>query len=287
MTDAGPAASPPPSPLASPEPWDIVSSAYTDEVRPQFERFAGDALRLANVEAGHRVLDVACGPGTLTVLAARRGARVDAIDFAPGMVAHLRAALEREPLEGVTAQLGDGQHLPFADATYDAGFSMFGLIFFPDRARGLAELFRCLKDGGVAVIGSWQPMEENVPFLAAIFASLRALIPGFAMGSAQAPLSSPDLIHAEMGAAGFREIVVHDVRHTFDFPSTREGWGSMERTMAPLAMLARKMGPAWPALSEKMLGSLVERFGEGVQSVTMPAWLGVGRRAASPIVAFT
>lgn len=275
MTDPSP---PPPNPLASPEPWNLVSQAYTDEVRPQFERFADDALRLGDVRAGARVLDVACGPGTLTARAARLGASVDAIDFSPGMIAHLRATLEREPELAVVATVGDGQNLPFAGATYDVAFSMFGLIFFPDRARGFAELRRCLKDGGLAIVSSWQSMDENVPFLAALFAALRVHLPGLPFGSQEAPLSKPDVFRDEMAAAGFRDVVVHDVRHASEFPSTAEGWASMERTMAPLAMLARKMGDAWPATSAKMLASLVEQFGEGAQSITLPAWIGVGRR---------
>lgn len=268
----------PPNPLASPEPWDLVSSAYNDEVRPMFERFSENALELAGVGAGQRVLDVACGPGTLSLLAARRGARVDAIDFSPGMVGFVRAAIERDAVEGLTVQVGDGQSLSFDDAAYDAGFSMFGLMFFPDRARGLGELRRCLKDGGVVVIGSWHPMEANVPLLAAVFAALREHVPGLPFGSQEAPLSKPDVIAEELSAAGLRDVAVHDVRHTLEMPSMREGWESITRTMAPLAMLAKRMGSAWPALSEKMLGNLVASFGEGAQSVVMPAWLGFGRR---------
>src|SRR6185436_8525892 len=155
----GPMSNPaaPASPLASSGPWDLVSSAYAEELVPQLSPYAEDALRLAGVADGARVLDVACGPGTLAMLAARRGARVDALDFAAGMIDQLRSAIARDSIEGVTARIGDGQALPFDGGTYDAAFSMFGLMFFPDRARGFAELRRCLKDGGVAVVSSWLP----------------------------------------------------------------------------------------------------------------------------------
>src|SRR5687768_15750521 len=103
-----PTAAAPPSPLATPEPWDLVSGAYAEEIVPQFELFAADALRLADVKAGSKVLDVACGPGTLSLLAAGRGAKVDAIDFSPGMVERLRARLAQQKIDGVTVQVGDG-----------------------------------------------------------------------------------------------------------------------------------------------------------------------------------
>ena len=57
-----------PSPLATPEPWDLVAAGYTAEALPYFERFSRDALRLADLPAGARVVDVAAGPGTLSLL---------------------------------------------------------------------------------------------------------------------------------------------------------------------------------------------------------------------------
>src|SRR5436190_956355 len=83
---------------------------------------------------------------------------------------------------------------------------------------------RCLAPGGTAVVGSWQPMEANVPFCARIFAALREHIPNLPFGSQDAPLSHPDTCKSEMSAAGFQSVVTHDVRKTFEYPSLAEGW---------------------------------------------------------------
>ena len=88
--------------------WNLVASAYAEEVVPLFSRYAEDALRIAGVGAGQDVLDVATGPGTLAVLAARRGARVSAIDFAEAMVGKLRARIDAEAIANVEARVGDG-----------------------------------------------------------------------------------------------------------------------------------------------------------------------------------
>src|SRR5688572_30595973 len=146
------------SPLASPEPWSLVSDDYSLELLPLFERFSRDALELAPTPAGARLLDVAAGPGTLTLLAAEAGRSLAAIDFSPQMVANLKRRLNGAQL-GADVRLGDGQALPWEDGQFDAAFSMFGLMFFPDRARGFAELLRVLKPGGVAVVSSWAPFE--------------------------------------------------------------------------------------------------------------------------------
>src|SRR3954470_1980474 len=123
----------PASPMATPVTWDLVSSVYAEEIVPVFEQYARDALRLAAPLAGARIADVACGPGTLAFVAAAAGHPVDAIDFSPQMIALLERRLQQQPAP-ITARIGDGQALPFADATYGAAFSMFGLMFFPDRA---------------------------------------------------------------------------------------------------------------------------------------------------------
>src|SRR5512138_3140554 len=164
-----------PSPLAAPAPWDLVAPAYAEEVVPMFEVFAREALRLAAPPPGGRIVDVACGPGTVSVLAAQDGHRVDALDFSPGMIDKLRARIAALGLTGITPQIGDGQALPYADATADAGFSMFGLMFFPDRAKGFAELRRVLKPGARAVVSSWYPLDA-VPVLAAMFGAVREAV---------------------------------------------------------------------------------------------------------------
>ena len=58
---------PPPSPMALPQTWNLVAEGYASENVEHFERYARDALRLARLDAvpGARVVDVACGPGSL------------------------------------------------------------------------------------------------------------------------------------------------------------------------------------------------------------------------------
>jgi 2-polyprenyl-3-methyl-5-hydroxy-6-metoxy-1,4-benzoquinol methylase len=75
-----------PSPLATPLPWDLSADGYEREVLPMFETFAEAALAHAEPAVGGRIVDVACGPGALAVLAALRGYAVDAIDFSPRMI---------------------------------------------------------------------------------------------------------------------------------------------------------------------------------------------------------
>lgn len=265
-----------PSPLATPIAWELVSADYAKEIAPQFEKYAGDAMRLAAVQKGSRVVDVACGPGTLAVLAARAGASVDALDFSEKMIAILKTRASSERL-AIDARVGDGQSLPYPDASYDAAFSMFGLMFFPDRARGFAELRRVLRDGGRAVVASWTSL-DRVPLLAEVFAALREAMPGLpAQGIA--PLSTTDDARAEMTAGGFRDVAVHEVTHAMEAPSIGEFWASTTRTLAPLVLLKSKLGDAaWAPIAAGIEKRLRVVAGEGSVHVEMTALLAVGTK---------
>jgi SAM-dependent methyltransferase len=273
-----PPKNPPGSPLGTPQPWDLVASAYTEDVAPIFELFARDALRLADVAHGDRVLDVATGPGTLALLAAARGARVSAVDFSPQMIAELeKRAQGTHELE---VRVADGHALPFADAAYDAAFSMFGLIFFPDRALGLAELHRVLRGAGRVVISSWAPFEG--PF-ATVLEVLKELAPEAPLGSGPLPMSTPDEVIAEMSAAGFGEVTVHTVSHTVTAPSPASLWVLLQRSSAPLVLLRRALGEdRWAAISEGVLAKLESVYGTGPVPDAFKALLGVAYRPIRP-----
>lgn len=135
------------NPLASAGTWDLVADAYAADLLPWAEHFAREALRLAALPPEPHIVDVACGPGTLALLAAREGARVSAIDFSPQMIANLNRRAEEAGLSLVDARVGDGQNLPFDDKSFDGAFSIVGLVFFPDRDAGFRELYRVLKPG--------------------------------------------------------------------------------------------------------------------------------------------
>ncbi len=269
------------NPMATPLPWDLVSSAYAEEIVPAFEDYARDALRLAQAASGAPIVDVACGPGTLGLLAAQAGHPVEAIDFSSQMIEKLEQRKRRLGVKTLTARIGDGQKLPYADATFGAGFSMFGLMFFPDRAQGYRELRRVLKPGARAVVSSWHPLEDN-PVMAPMFHALReavvkALGPNAPKpGIQEMPLVREDQCRAEM-AEVFAEVEVHAITHSQTATSAEDIWFSVERTMAPLVLMRKNVGEErWAPLAKAARDAVVAAVGDGPPVMTMPAWLTVG-----------
>jgi len=264
-----------PSPLAVPMPWDLVSSAYAEEVVPMFEAFSREALRLAAPTAGARIVDVACGPGTLSVLAAQAGYRVDAIDFSPQMLAKLMPRIGSLP---ITAQVADGQALPFADATFDAGFSMFGLMFFPDRAKGFAELRRVLRPGAKAVVSSWLPM-DGVPAFAAMFGAIREAMHK-ATGAPpppdrEMPLTTASACRTEMSAS-FANVEVHEFTTTQTAPSADALWESLTRTMAPVVLMKKSLGDNFAPVDAAVRAAMRNVLGTGPADMQLRALVSVG-----------
>jgi ubiquinone/menaquinone biosynthesis C-methylase UbiE len=264
-----------PNPLATAEPWDLVARAYVDEALRHFLTYAGEALRLAAPPPGARVLDVACGPGTVSVLAASAGARVTAIDISEAMLVELRARAAAAGVAGaIDARLGDAQRLPFARATFDAAFSMFGLMFFPDRRAGLEEMRRVLVPGGRAVISSWVPFVG--PF-GELMQAVAEIIPGIPLGVGKQPLASPEEVRAELAAAGFHGVRVETLGHEIKASSFDKFWESIERTNAPLVLLRRRVGEArWADLAPKLRERVRAALGDGPVVVGRGAYLGLG-----------
>jgi ubiquinone/menaquinone biosynthesis C-methylase UbiE len=110
----------------------------------------------AGVEPGMDVLDVACGTGNATIPAAKAGARVTGLDFAPALLAIARERAADAMVE-IDFVEGDAQELPFGDASFDRVVSTFGHMFAPDHERTAAEMKRVLRPGGVIAVACWSP----------------------------------------------------------------------------------------------------------------------------------
>src|SRR5215469_8552785 len=140
--------------------WDDYAAEYESVHEPLTGQFAGRALELVPVGASQQVLDVAAGPGTLAVLAARRGARVTAIDNSPRMIARLKDRLRAGGHVGSEGHVMDAARLDLAEARFDAVFCIFGIMLVPDYQAALAEMARVTKPGGHAAVVMWSGLEN-------------------------------------------------------------------------------------------------------------------------------
>ena len=117
---------------------------------------AARLVKWAHIRAGHRVLDVACGTGVVSVTAARAGAQVTGLDLTPELlqVARENARIAALPIDW---HEGDVEALPFESGQFDVVVSQYGHIFAPRPDVAIGEMLRVLKPGGTMAFSTWPP----------------------------------------------------------------------------------------------------------------------------------
>ena len=128
------------------DPMNLVISAFQE---PRWRR---QAVALAAVRPGDRVLDVATGTGKVAADLRDRvdpGGRVLGVDISPRMIAIARHRFADHG--GLDFLVGDALALPTEDASFDAATMAFGMRNLPDYRRGFAELARSVRPGGRVV----------------------------------------------------------------------------------------------------------------------------------------
>ena len=133
------------------------------------ESFAGVAnpFTLGTLETGERVLDVGCGAGMDTLIAAQMvgpSGSVTGIDMTPAMVDKARESLAAMGLGNVTIVEGSAEHLPFDDASFDVVISNGVIDLIPDKDAVFAEIVRVLRPGGriqLADVTIQRPVSEE------------------------------------------------------------------------------------------------------------------------------
>ena len=164
-----------------------AAEVYDELLLPaHFNQWAPRVAELAGLRPGMRVLDVACGTGVLSLVAAdlvKPDGSVVGLDLNPGM---LDVGMRKAP--HIDWQEAPAEAIPFADATFDSVVSQFGLMFFQDKVLGIREMLRVLRPAGTLAIAVWDSL-ENVNGYAALTRLLSRLFGDSAAESLRAPYS--------------------------------------------------------------------------------------------------
>jgi len=264
------------NPLSNCEPWNLVADGYAETTMVVFKQYAEAVIAASNIKPGAVVLDVACGPGTLALEIAQTASKVHGIDFSDSMLAIFRDKINQAGHKHIELHCGDAQSLPYTDGMFDAAFSMFGLMFFPDRSKGFAEIYRTLKPGGSITVTSWAPVDQS-PAMHIMFGALRAIKPDLPEPQKSiSSLENPEVFKQEMHDAGFKNIEIRSVTKPFPVASIPEFWESMVKGSAPIQMLKRNMSEElWREKEILAINYLEETLPSIPTELTSDAWLGL------------
>jgi SAM-dependent methyltransferase len=176
-----------------------------------------------NIRSGASVLDVAAGNGNATLAFARRFCDVTSTDYVDALLARGRARAEAEG-QMVTFQVADAEQLPFADATFDAVVSTFGVMFTPNQAKAANEMLRVCRPGGMIGMANWTPDG----FIGQLFKTLgRHVAPP--AGVKPPSLWGTQARLQELLGAGARALHIHSREFVFRYRSP-EHWIEVFRT---------------------------------------------------------
>lgn len=267
------------SPDQVPQGWSNIASVYERAFEKLTLQFSNEAIRQLELKPGERVLDVAAGTGSFSLAAARAGGDVLATDFAPGMIDRLRERIELEGLDNIRADVMDGQKLDCEDDYYDVTASIVGVIFFPDIAKGLAELRRVLKPEGRCAVVCWGDMEK-FEMMAYLKKAIQAAVPEFEMPT-QTPVWARLLGHEQlkqaMQAAGFKNVKVTNMIGKLEMESPQEFWNDFTSSAPPLAKLFEALGEENTRKTGEVFTELVmSNCKDDVPYMTAEACVGTG-----------
>lgn len=246
--------------------WQEYASGW-NAWSPLLETWLGDAtdrmLDLAGVTAGSSVIDVAAGAGGQSIAAAHRAGtsgRVLATDLSPEILRYAAKAAADAGVHNVSTRELDGEHLHDLDAGgFDAAISRVGFIYFPDRHRALTGIHHALRDGGRFSTITYSTAATNQFFsLPVSIIRRRAELPAPAPDQ-PGPFSfaDPELVHRELTAAGFHDIVIELIDAPVQLPSAaecarfeRESFGALHQMLASLS--PQEQRSVWAEIEEAL-----------------------------------
>jgi len=191
----------------------------------------------AGVSSGMRVVDVGCGPGGLTSeLVARVGAEnVAAIDPAPQFATACR---DRNP--GADVREGVAEELPWADGEFDATLSSLVIGFMRDPDRGVREMRRVTRPGGVVAACMWDIAGGGMTMLRIFWAAVREVDPD-AQGERRMAGTAAGDIGQRFRHAGLRDVIDSAITAQANYAGFDDFWKPFTFAVGPAGQYLRSL----------------------------------------------
>lgn len=204
---------------------------YAETILRSYDRRTAEnssAYLLPHLRAGQRLLDVGCGPGTITADLAQRVApgQVTGLDAEPSMVTRAAGVARDRALTNVDFEVGDVHALPFDDATFDVVHAHQVLQHVNDPIAALREMRRVCRPGGIVAARDgdygafvWYPDDPGLDRWRDLYRQVARLDGG-------EPDAGRRLLHWS-SEAGFSEIMPGGSATCHATEEARAAWGEM------------------------------------------------------------
>jgi SAM-dependent methyltransferase len=259
----------------------LCTTSTSHRVKPDWPR---PDFGWRGLQPGDTFLDVAAGPGGLSLPAARLGAKVLATDWSPKMIEHFNARVAAEGLDA-EGRVMDCHALDLPDDSYDVTGSQFGVMLVPDQAQALREMVRVTKPGGrVLLIAYGNP--AGFEALHVFISAAQAVVPEFEGPAEDEPLlefqvADPDVLRQRLVDAGLRDVIVDTSNE--ECITVRTGQQLWDWTLGgnpiPSMLVADLTNRQREEIIQVLDGMVRERSGgSGPAVLTAPLNIGVGTK---------
>jgi len=229
-------------------------------------------IAYVGIPHGSRVLDIACGDGSLSLMAAQEGAsEVVAADVAPTMGTIVERRAEKAGLKKrITFRETDIENLPFEEKTFDVVLCQFGLMFSPTRKKALQEIYRVLKPQGKFGAAVWCTAQEN-PAVAPMHQILVNHTGSLPQGTPSLfGCGEPKLMQTELQSVGFREYQETKIDVVFQHDGALAAWTAW-RNNGPFAAAFAALTPEAQKEVEHQVREVHAKYKDDQGKIEIPA----------------
>jgi len=251
--------------------WTSVAEGWHVGLAPSLVPVSERLISFVGIPHDAKVLDLACGDGTLALHTAAAGAKeVIASDIAPTFGPIIARRATAAGLENVRFEEADMEALPFEEKYFDIVLCQFGLMFAPERRKALQEIYRVLKPEGKFGAAVWCVAEMN-PGCAPILKILVDRLPPRPEGTPTLfECGIPGLLQNELHAIGFRKYQEAVIDVTFRHRDADSGWAAW-RDNGPFAAAVAQWDEKTQKEVEQQVREHQDRFRTEKGSIEVPA----------------
>ena len=250
-----------------------IPSNYEKYLGPfLFEPYAVDLVSRLQLKEYDDILEIACGTGRVTAHLAKsiKFETLIATDLNPDMIEVAKENVKSNKIKWMPA---NAMELPFIDAAFDLVVIQFGIMFFPDKQKGINEAYRVLRPNGKLIFSTWDK-PEAVP---AIYEA-RRIIEDFLGDDLPVFYDIPYSMHDKnelrnlTEIAGFKDVKVSLVKKEGVSPSAAQlAKGIVEGN--PIYLIITEKDPSLINIIEDQIAKeLAAKFDERVES-PLQAWM--------------
>ncbi len=240
--------------------WNSPAGRY-DEISRSIADAIEHAVERLQPRAGERVLDLATGTGWGSRVIGQRfpGVRVTGADIAEQMLDYARTMAATLRLE-IDYQHADAEKLPFADGSFDAVISTFGVMFAGNPEAAAAELARVVKKGGRVVLSTWKH-DSNVFHM---FGVMKQFMPPPPQPAPPSPFAwgKAERLH-ELLDANF-DVEIEEGTNHYRYASGEQAWNLWVNHYGPSKTLAANLDDARRADFRRAMIAWHETFKAGL-----------------------